>query len=109
GARVAPARSRSPPSSTRFPYTTLFRSRSPTARDVGAFSFDGEFTCFRPLLRNPGRCQTWPSRISARVSGESGGPSTRRFQSDEQDRKSTRLNSSHVKIADAAFCCKNKP
>src|SRR2546430_13293303 len=81
---------RRPPRSTLFPYTTLFRSRireSYGGRDgpVGAglrfVGFGG-----RRVLLSLCVCQT-------RV---------------EQDRKSTRLNSSHSQISYAVFCLKKK-
>src|SRR6266511_690124 len=60
---------RRPPRATLFPYTTLFRSRSPSGGP-------------------PRRCGWRPWRC--------------------RDRKSTRLNSSHVKISYAVFCLKKK-
>src|SRR5215469_18057393 len=71
---------RRPPRSTLFPYTTLFRS--PLAPRA-------------PSLRNgAGR---WPlPRASGRARRARG------------DRKSTRLNSSHVEISYAVFCLKKK-
>src|SRR5207302_11059641 len=69
-----------PPRSTLFPYTTLFRSRSP--RDSA--------------FRVPARSPSLPPRSR---------PSSRE---DREDRKSTRLNSSHVKISYAVFCLKKK-
>src|SRR5436309_5024095 len=71
---------RRPPRSTLFPYTTLFRS--PRARGGRA----------RPARSRP--------RRRARTS------SSRRARG--TDRKSTRLNSSHVKISYAVFCLKKK-
>src|SRR5207302_9065107 len=75
-----------PPISTLFPYTTLFRSPF--------FVVTRPLSCF-PFLRNIRRsgpyCCTRPA--SANIS---------------QDRKSTRLNSSHVKISYAVFCLKKK-
>src|SRR5699024_12390144 len=68
---------RPPPTSTLFPYTTLFRSRSTPA-------------CVRP----PTTCRT-RAVPGARHSASS-------------DRKSTRLNSSHVSISYAVFCLKKK-
>src|SRR5437868_15514752 len=73
-----------PPRSTLFPYTTLFRSHH--ARDV---------CTFRWLLR---------SLLHTRA--ESTPPHHRRFS--PRDRKSTRLNSSHVSISYAVFCLKKK-
>src|SRR2546422_5691979 len=70
---------RRPPRSTLFPYTTLFRSRADVAPDV---------TRQRPR-RAVGR--TDPAARS--------GP---------EDRKSTRLNSSHGYISYAVFCLKKK-
>src|SRR3989442_4644007 len=75
---------RRPPRSTLFPYTTLFRSQ--VSRD------------YRPLplqylSRSPVRDQATIDYLSAPASG---------------DRKSTRLNSSHVRISYAVFCLKKK-
>src|SRR2546427_5277119 len=85
---------RRPPRSTLFPYTTLFRSQ-----------------CFgdRPkrLLR----------RRQLHVAGESEHPGEhagdiavdqRCARSEGEDRKSTRLNSSHSQISYAVFCLKKK-
>src|SRR2546422_6479219 len=74
---------RRPPRSTLFPYTTLFRSDSPpgvevTARVEGTLTQSGE-----GVARSPDQ-----------VVG--------------QDRKSTRLNSSHGYISYAVFCLKKK-
>src|SRR6478735_11031095 len=75
---------RRPPRSTLFPYTTLFRSRRP-ARDRRV----------QPGLPAGGR-----GHRRARPGG--GGGLGRR------DRKSTRLNSSHLVISYAVFCLKKK-
>src|SRR5690606_41358554 len=75
---------RRPPRSTLFPYTTLFRSG--TGRRGGAAG--------RTL--SAGRFQV--------VGGNLGG----RPGLCHVDRKSTRLNSSHVKISYAVFCLKKK-
>src|SRR2546429_7128642 len=75
---------RRPPRSTLFPYTTLFRS------------YLGAATTLRA------------SRL-ARVEGVEaveGGPELERLQ--REDRKSTRLNSSHGYISYAVFCLKKK-
>src|SRR5690606_41508079 len=79
-----------PPRSTLFPYTTLFRSR-PRVRDHG--------------LREPvhHRRRRQRDRRRGRL------PDTERPEfGDRGDRKSTRLNSSHVKISYAVFCLKKK-
>src|SRR3989442_7365066 len=69
---------RRPPRSTLFPYTTLFRSISGSA-----------FCTVKsvPLTLTPNVLSKWASVI---------------------DRKSTRLNSSHVRISYAVFCLKKK-
>src|SRR5436309_3891028 len=82
---------RPPPRSTLFPYTTLFRSR-------------------RLLSESPARAVHRLVRLSR---GVRGGRATaaRRVQARRRrrpDRKSTRLNSSHVKISYAVFCLKKK-
>src|SRR2546430_9975869 len=72
---------RRPPRSTLFPYTTLFRSSPlgwPAPSIAGA---DG-----------PGRHSGWS------------GPTVTIYE----DRKSTRLNSSHSQISYAVFCLKKK-
>src|SRR3989442_12051360 len=80
---------RRPPRSTLFPYTTLFRSKPD-----------------RALIR-----KAHPTRTSASGPGERVA-STRDvaiyFREDCRDRKSTRLNSSHVRISYAGFCLKKK-
>src|SRR2546422_7906536 len=74
---------RRPPRSTLFPYTTLFRSR----RESGAVA--------RPWRVHHGAATRGPAGDARR----SGLP---------EDRKSTRLNSSHGYISYAVFCLKKK-
>src|SRR2546427_7466786 len=69
---------RRPPRSTLFPYTTLFRSRL-FAQSVIRIVAGGRVSGYGRLLR-----------------------------SDDGDRKSTRLNSSHSQISYAVFCLKKK-
>src|SRR5437868_10599863 len=71
---------RRPPRSTLFPYTTLFRARD--------------------ALHSGGRVP--PAGAEADVGGGALPGGGRR------DRKSTRLNSSHVSISYAVFCLKKK-
>src|SRR5256885_11630596 len=73
---------RRPPRSTLFPYTTLFRSGVGTARAADDLCFG-----------DPGRLRSRAFRSSRRAGG---------------DRKSTRLNSSHLVISYAVFCLKKK-
>src|SRR5690348_18130954 len=74
---------RRPPSSTLFPYTTLFRSAPPEAGDGGGVEADV--------------ADADAVGVEVEVEGEG-----------EGDRKSTRLNSSHPSISYAVFCLKKK-
>src|SRR5436309_12588461 len=88
---------RRPPTSTLFPYTTLFRS---LARQIIQRANDGYHSQKRGDPEYPPFALTpWDDRIkwSAYVQKVA-----------ELDRKSTRLNSSHVKISYAVFCLKKK-
>src|SRR5256885_10754433 len=98
---------RRPPRSTLFPYTTLFRSGQPRGscqvEDAHASAFGaGERHDHRAVEfaahRFDGLRET---RLIARVVDE------HRFAPVE-DRKSTRLNSSHLVISYAVFCLKKK-
>src|SRR5690349_22647695 len=80
---------RRPPRSTLFPYTTLFRSRASQIRS-------GRTRRGRRTRSGGGRA----SRASRR--------STPPLPPRPRDRKSTRLNSSHVEISYAVFCLKKK-
>src|SRR5690349_23491492 len=83
---------RRPPRSTLFPYTTLFRSV-----DEPGF--------VRPAAVHRVRAGLWYGRGDlARFRGENVG----HRQVGGPDRKSTRLNSSHVEISYAVFCLKKK-
>src|SRR5436309_11372535 len=74
---------RPPPTSPLFPYTTLFRS-------------DHRYRDHVERRRARRRTRARPRRAD------------RRRDADREDRKSTRLNSSHVKISYAVFCLKKK-
>src|SRR5438067_7834844 len=74
---------RPPPRSTLFPYTTLFRS-------------SGKGGARRRLCAR--RQSRQITRLQHELTGEACG----------EDRKSTRLNSSHVSISYAVFCLKKK-
>src|SRR5437773_6019126 len=71
---------RRPPRSTLFPYTTLFRSCIPDLNRHGLW-------CGCPIAK---------LAIEVQTPGQLG------------DRKSTRLNSSHITISYAVFCLKKK-
>src|SRR5256886_10101497 len=86
---------RRPPRSTLFPYTTLFRS---LGRQNGGRRADVLLQVDRLRLR-----QVQPLIVDQDL--VHGG----RHQAQEhQDRKSTRLNSSHSQISYAVFCLKKK-
>src|SRR3712207_7501505 len=88
---------RRPPRSTLFPYTTLFRSFIMVTLAFGEMLFflfhdtkigggsDGAYIYFKPLVAVAGATLV-----------------------DLEDRKSTRLNSSHANISYAVFCLKKK-
>src|SRR5437868_13019614 len=80
---------RRPPRSTLFPYTTLFRSCAP----------------FHAT------CQAISARIDVATGAKDDRFSTLSYVptwDGSRDRKSTRLNSSHVSISYAVFCLKKK-
>src|SRR2546430_8185974 len=84
---------RRPPRSTLFPYTTLFRSRQ-----VGRSVDDS------PLgRRHDAGDRRERGRLARAVPAEE-----RDGLAGEEDRKSTRLNSSHSQISYAVFCLKKK-
>src|SRR3712207_8118379 len=92
---------RRPPRSTLFPYTTLFRSRAP-----GRFSVPQAVAAKHPVADDH----------EADQGGQSDQPDVldlppvvaQDHQQKCQDRKSTRLNSSHANISYAVFCLKKK-
>src|SRR5439155_25748494 len=81
--------SRRPPRSTLFPYTTLFRSPADTIGKSGEGLITVPGVPPNQILR-PGVLRICRYHLLAR------------------DRKSTRLNSSHVAISYAVFCLKKK-
>src|SRR5690348_18197396 len=85
-----------PPTSTLFPYTTLFRSRA-----LGRAAL----RLWRSGLRKKRGCLVTLSNRRA-----FGRAALRRWQwpTEKEDRKSTRLNSSHPSISYAVFCLKKK-
>src|SRR5437588_4794317 len=88
---------RRPPRSTLFPYTTLFRSSLPEARDGGARARGGD---------GGGDDVREGDSHAPRSRGATG--SALRGRVGLGDRKSTRLNSSHTVISYAVFCLKKK-
>src|SRR5947207_6519801 len=91
---------RRPPTSTFFPYTTLFRSRSVAHRERVSM-FELEKLAGGPIIF--GRFLE-----SIRLSDEVSQTTMTQKLNISQDRKSTRLNSSHTVISYAVFCLKKK-
>src|SRR2546430_9027701 len=92
---------RRPPRSTLFPYTTLFRSRI-KALDV---ELDAKALARYPTLTADEVKalvvdHKWMTALDSAVQGE--------LDRLSQDRKSTRLNSSHSQFCNAASCWKKK-
>src|SRR3989442_6952695 len=89
---------RRPPRSTLFPYTTLFRSPHHARR--------------RPQVDRPYHPHEQTAELLVRERREAPhaarGPTARRSAHVGGDRKSTRLNSSHVRISYAVFCLQKK-
>src|SRR5437868_10720000 len=93
---------RRPPGSTLFPYTTLFRSRE-VRFQVG---IRGEVVTMRlRFIRGPESGEHLRIRTVRAVGSQAIAVDVR---GELADRKSTRLNSSHVSISYAVFCLKKK-
>src|SRR3989454_2348100 len=96
---------RRPPRSTLFPYTTLFRSHLEEEVVGVAGPLEGDEVLVRDLVGVKGHLVDVAGEVGRDVltpcpplrSGEGG-----------RDRKSTRLNSSHLVISYAVFCLKKK-
>src|SRR3712207_8477592 len=88
---------RRPPRSTLFPYTTLFRSFPVLVQKLK----DLDLTPF-----------AWPAEDIRRITAPTlvvvGDADAVRLEHAVEDRKSTRLNSSHANISYAVFCLKKK-
>src|SRR5256885_12935683 len=89
---------RRPPRSTLFPYTTLFRS--PFTKRFN--SMVDPFMLRLAVKGGDNETPDWGRKIGPRR-----GPSLQPGHAG-QDRKSTRLNSSHLVISYAVFCLKKK-
>src|SRR5690554_7783186 len=100
---------RRPPRSTLFPYTTLFRSTMKLVRTY--FPKSAGFTTRQSLL-NLFRPNNQTTVLLVSIGLGTFLISTLYFTKDilldKTDRKSTRLNSSHVRISYAVFCLKKK-
>src|SRR5438034_7065266 len=90
---------RPPPTSTLFPYTTLFRSLWNRGGITAEALHVPKFVCIVDEIiesYDPADCPLCRDGISVRTDLGKG------------DRKSTRLNSSHTVISYAVFCLKKK-
>src|SRR5437773_6448426 len=97
---------RPPPRSTLFPYTTLFRSDH--GRGQGALGEEASQDVRDPERDEEG-VRHWPGAEHERhddVTDEADDATHERRAA--SDRKSTRLNSSHITISYAVFCLKKK-
>src|SRR5207248_8418030 len=92
-----------PPTSTLFPYTTLFRSRD-GALDESEDAVEVDGHGLPPLL---GR-HFINGRVVGRPDAVVGHENIKPAEAGDGDRKSTRLNSSHRTISYAVFCLKKK-
>src|SRR2546427_9396378 len=92
---------RRPPRSTLFPYTTLFRSRI-----TGPPVHPGDLPFIQFQADAQVRTRILPGEVLSLVTVVGMRAGYRRLR--EQDRKSTRLNSSHSQISYAVFCLKKK-
>src|SRR3712207_8960078 len=88
---------RRPPRSTLFPYTTLFRSDVEGASEQDADPADEDGSDTTDENGNADFCYTGPDLPGADTIHAYA-------DNDEEDRKSTRLNSSHANISYAVFC-----
>src|SRR5205814_10595303 len=87
----------SPPRATLFPYTTLFRS----LRAMNPMQFEFLLSNICEICRNSILPDIWTTCVRSWV--------LRVNQTKlDRDRKSTRLNSSHLGISYAVFCLKKK-
>src|SRR5438270_2598992 len=84
---------RRPPRSTLFPYTTLFRSKDGWHREHRDFPQGLAMKQTLALLLTVALLVITTDRLPAPI---------------QEDRKSTRLNSSHSQISYAVFCLKKK-
>src|SRR5437773_6063275 len=93
---------RPPPRSILFPYTTLFRSGSAMPVDERAVGAKRTEHHQRIRIR-----RTQPARLTVERADNATAVRVPLIR-DLRDRKSTRLNSSHITISYAVFCLKKK-
>src|SRR3712207_8349424 len=98
---------RRPPRSTLFPYTTLFRSTDEAQRRHVLDNLD------KMVVKAVGESGGYGMLIGTHSTAAEREEFKRRIEAEPrnyiaQDRKSTRLNSSHANISYAVFCLKQK-
>src|SRR3712207_8676204 len=95
---------RLPPRSTLFPYTTLFRSKMQLRMSINAI-LDQRVHCDG---MGEAEAMALMTERGFQEEGEAAGKWRRSLLSSTQDRRSTRLNSSHANISYAVFCLKKQ-
>src|SRR3712207_8627927 len=95
---------RRPPRSTLFPYTTLFRSLSRPALRSRHGSESGGLSGAPLKMLALQRLRDFRSATGGAIPLVAAGG----IENGVEDRKSTRLNSSHANISYAVFCLKNQ-
>src|SRR2546426_6020231 len=97
---------RRPPRSTLFPYTTLFRSETFLVPKHQLLSWIEETILGRPAAK----AVAASSKLEYQTEFQSISIALKGLSADQWsiDRKSTRLNSSHLVISYAVFCLKKK-
>src|SRR5256885_8848233 len=93
---------RRPPRSTLFPYTTLFRSQGEIGQAIG------DFVESQGGLLTRQDMAAFAPRVSETIPGIYRNAEIYTAFPPSGDRKSTRLNSSHLVISYAVFCLKKK-
>src|SRR3712207_8270016 len=94
---------RRPPRSTLFPYTTLFRSDRRDGEPEPARDARHALAALATAEARAHRCASYLFRRPRHLR-----PDERQAPEALEDRKSTRLNSSHANISYAVFCLKKK-
>src|SRR3712207_8173880 len=99
---------RRPPRSTLFPYTTLFRSAAPPSLLHHFAPRRASGIAARSEQLGAGGARAVRAADDQSRAAVACARDTARVVAEEQDRKSTRLNSSHANISYAVFCLQKK-